>query len=103
LTDSSSPLEAMIATSPAIAPLALIVQSPAALKDAFAVFPQDLRATVRIRDVRRMRHHLSDSGIRVPNRVRLKHALDAPAPGLSLARGNRTRSAEKCQPPVDLA
>ena len=40
------------------APLTLIVESPAAAKDAFAVLPQDLRVTVRVRDVQRMRHHL---------------------------------------------
>ena len=30
---------------------------------AFAVFPQDPGVTVRVRDVLRMRHHLSDSGV----------------------------------------
>jgi len=59
------------------APLALILQSPAAVKDAFAVSPQDLRVTVRVRDVLRMRHHLWASGIRATNRVRLTKALCA--------------------------
>src|SRR6516165_8311792 len=60
------------------APLALIVESPAAAKDAFAVFPQDLRATVRVRNVQRMRHHPSASGIRAlsfgPRQRELKYS-----------------------------
>src|SRR5262245_58203819 len=51
--------------------LAVIVQSPAAAKDAFAVLPQDLRAAVRVRTGQRMRLHLSDSGVGPPNLVRL--------------------------------
>jgi hypothetical protein len=43
------------------APLAVVVQSPAAMEDAFAVLPQDLRAAIRVRAVQRMRYHLSDS------------------------------------------
>ena len=44
------------------APLAVVIQPPAAAEDAFAVLPQDLRAVVRVRAVERMRLHLSDSG-----------------------------------------
>src|SRR5262249_38567543 len=38
--------------------LAVIIQSPAAAEDAFAVLPQDLRGALRVRAVKAMRHHL---------------------------------------------
>ena len=44
-------------------PVAIVVQSPASAEHAFAVLPQDLRATIRVRDVQRLLHHLSDSGV----------------------------------------
>src|SRR5262249_44267856 len=65
-----------------IAALAVFVHSPTAVKDTFAVLPQDLSVTVRVRNIQRMRHH---------------------ARALSASRRNRTRSAEKCQPSLDFA
>src|SRR5262249_18409340 len=62
----------------------------AAAKGAFAVPPQDLRATVRVRDVLRMRRHPSDSGTRDPNRVRPTKLYVRNARGLSPACRNRT-------------
>ena len=44
-------------------PVAIVVQSPATAEHALAVLPQHLRATVRVRDVQRLLHHLSDSGV----------------------------------------
>jgi len=62
--------------------LAAIVRSPATAEDAFAVLPQDLRATA-IRPVQRMRHHLSDSGVRLPGRVGCQPLRALRARGLS--------------------
>ena len=52
-------------------PLAVFVRSPATAEGTFAVLPQDLRVETRICDVRRMRHHLSDSDVGSGAEVRL--------------------------------
>ena len=44
-------------------PVAIVVQSSATAEYALAVLPQHLRATVRVGDVQRLLHHLSDSGV----------------------------------------
>ena len=43
-------------------PGAIIVQSPATAEHAIAILPQHLRA-IRVRDVQRLLHHLSESGV----------------------------------------
>src|SRR5215831_17908574 len=79
------------------------VQSPATAEHALAVLPQHLRATIRVRDVQRLLHHLSDSGV----------GLRLDVGGSSSSCATRAASLQpgeivlhrprKCQPSVGLA
>jgi hypothetical protein len=51
------------------AALAVIIESPAAMKGALAVLPEDLRAAIRVRAVQCMGHHLRNSGVGLCNRA----------------------------------
>ena len=78
--------------------LAVIVQSPAAAEDALAVLPQDLRAAIRVRDVRRIRYHMSELRARAGVEFGCRRLPAPRAYGFPPLRRNFTALHEKYQP-----